>query len=850
MTKTIIGNLRSAEHRKRNIANAAILALLISIICNIAIVSGGIKHLNSIGNFRQSISLEQAYGDNTIQENGYWKTTGADPKLIIPSINDHISYLTIKATVNKATYATIYYSKDSDNFDENHSLLIHLNKGSNEHTLPVISYVSYLRIDFGYNKGIVVNNLQLLNQGFFTIGGSHYVFCIRLILGTILLFFILLHILVPIELLYKVLFRYRFLIGIGIVSFAVIFNLNGSSIATWKDIVSDNTLSTAVGKYRYVRTDEWNVWTPMMLSQQYGKHPWSWYNSIIRGESTDVFMLYALPVKSPAIIFRPFLIGFLIFGAERGLAFFWSARAVCTFLSVFELLRIVTKDKRGLSASGAAFILFSQIVQWWFAINSLCEMLIFGSLFLIAFTNFLSFTKIRGKIGCATIMSWSAGAYIMTMYPSWMVPLAYVFLAILIWIIIEFRPSKIDKRDLMILVSAAVVTIGCIGFILYHSLDTIKAVMNTAYPGQRVEHGNFQMFRYALYPGGIWGAYKDTGMPTNVCEMATIYDLFPVGSLLGIIALVKSIQRKRTDWLLVISFILVIFLDIYCVHGIQSNLIVKLSLLSFSQANRAMLGVWMFHFLILFRSMSDLRDYGVRKGKINVFSLPNILQISILLVIAILVTYFSSVGYQGYLHGKKLVVSFVILVIAFIFVWFYDRIQKKNIVEMYLAAIIIISGIGVNPIQIGLGGLYKTNLAEEVQNITARDSDAEWVVTFKDSTIMDNYPIMFGAKTINSVNIYPAIDRWRKLDPEKKFDGIYNRYAFIKIKIGDFSGDRFTAEQTDNITVRLTNKELLDLGAKYILTDVKMEKYNDDYASYQLLFRDSGKYIYIISANK
>lgn len=117
--------------------------------------------------------------------------------------------------------------------------------------------------------------------------------------------------------------RCRLVIALVLIILGVAFNINGSSFSLWS-VCSPPYEDTGLiaGEARDIRIDEWGCLTPMTLSQARGEHPFSWFSYIIRGGNTDVFMVYSLPVRTPAIIFHPFLIGYLIFGMERGLSFF------------------------------------------------------------------------------------------------------------------------------------------------------------------------------------------------------------------------------------------------------------------------------------------------------------------------------------------------------------------------------------------------------------------------------------------------------------------------------------------------------------------------------------------------
>ena len=178
-------------------------------------------------------------------------------------------------------------------------------------------------------------------------------------------------------------YKYRYLIMFIIFCFCILFKISGSSIGCWDSIINTNNSDFTLGLNRGVRSDEWATFTPMLFGQV--ANGFRYFNTAFRATSTDVFMVYALPVKYIFQIFRPFLLGFIIFGAERGLSFFWCGRLIALFLVSLDFFMILTKKNKLLSFVGSFMILFAPIIQWWFAVNGIAELFIFGELIIIMF---------------------------------------------------------------------------------------------------------------------------------------------------------------------------------------------------------------------------------------------------------------------------------------------------------------------------------------------------------------------------------------------------------------------------------------------------------------------------------
>ena len=111
---------------------------------------------------------------------------------------------------------------------------------------------------------------------------------------------------------------------------------------------------------------------------------------------------------------------------------------------------------------------------------------------------------------------------------------------------------------------------------------------------------------------------------------------------------------------------------------------------------------------------------------------------------------------------------------------------------------------------------------------------------------MDNFSIIAGAPTINSVNTYPNLERWKVLDPELKYKDIYNRYAHINVNIlnnNNFNIDKFQFLYPDSFQINVTLDDLKKINTKYILSDINLEKYNSS-ENIKLLKHINNYYIY------
>ncbi|MGG7151228.1 DUF7657 domain-containing protein [Clostridium neonatale] len=625
-----------------------------------------------------------------------------------------------------------------------------------------------------------------------------------------------------------IIFNNRYKIAFALFLFCVVFELNGSSLANWnKCIPNEDNISNGVilGIPRLIRSDEWAVNTPMLLSQYFNK--FGYFSDIIRGTSTDTFIVYGQPVYDIGVIFRPFHWGYLFLNAGRGLAFFWYGRLIALFVVTFEFGLLITKKNRKLALLLSILTSFAPVIQWWFAINGLVEMFIFGQLAIIMIMKYIDSNNYLYKFFYLSTIFVCAGGYILTFYPSWQIPLFYVFMGIFIWIIWErHREIKISFKDIGIFLILCIFFGTIMMHVLLKSKDTINIVMNTAYPGKRFEHGGGAIEYLVNYVMNIFLPYKNSNLPLNECEHAVFIDFFPIGIIFAINLI--FIEKKR-DKLLICILISNFILLLWCLFS-WPDMVAKISLLSNSQPKRAFLAVGYTNILLIIRSLALKEKFmSIRKSVVFSFIL------SAIIVLA------SKSSYGNYANKIMLIISFLIFGVLYIGVINFSDIKIKNRFLIMTIIIMMLSGMTVNPIQKGVDVIYNNKLIQEIENINNKEN-GKWIVEGAGFPAM-NYPLLAGAPTINSTNVYPAIERWNEFDSNSNDNNIYNRYAHISINLQNSGVSKFSEGITvDQFTLDLNVEDLKKLDVKYIMTSNDLTVFSTNNIEFQKIYDTNNIY--------
>ena len=634
--------------------------------------------------------------------------------------------------------------------------------------------------------------------------------------------------------------KYRYLLSAILLCVLVVFEISGSSVALWGSRLGENSFNgTLFGRPWSYRSDEWSVFTPFAFSQSYtGNHAIS---EVIRGCPTDVTMVYAQPSWSVATLFRPFLWGFLALGASRGLSFFWCARAIVLVLTTYECMLLITDRRRRIAAYGAILVGFAPIVEWWFAVNGTAELFIFGQGLVLSLHHMLRAHSFKSIFGWSALLSWLLGCYAMIIYPSWQIPLAYVFgfigIADLCHWAKEVSPGKrlpVIRKLALPLTLCLVIVIVLLCISIANSWDAIQAVMHTHYPGSRsFTGGNLLPLLVNPFTSTLAPFWPKEYEP-NVCEASAFVSLFPLGIILAICTLIYSLRKGHADTWVICLLVPYAILFSYGAFGFPSVL-AKLTLLSNVQTGRLMLALGYLDVALLVRALTCAQDTS-RSSFIHTQN-PIIARactvgiVSAIVIGAITIASIQKPRIMQQSQWTLILLGATTAVLAtpiiMIFTHMRETSSSPNVLLLASAAVVLVAGMCVNPFQHGADALLKSETLNKVKQVVQEDPDAIWIA---DSSDYGQAIITVGARTISSVNVYPNLERWRSLDPEGAFIKTYNRY--VHIQISPFETTTFTNPYADFLVVTVNPDELPKLGATYWLALGDIPQWNTEHTQF------------------
>ena len=610
--------------------------------------------------------------------------------------------------------------------------------------------------------------------------------------------------------------RYRYLIAAALLIVCVLLQINGSSMGQWNKLFYSisseedlQQLGILWGIPRSIRSDEFAVFTPFCLSQDYNGY--NAISSIIRGTATDVTTVYGAPAWALVTLFRPFFWGYLFLGSEYGLSFFWCARFFALALASYECAKLYTGRNLWLSSAAALLISLSPVVLWWFNTNGLVEMMVFGQYAVVLFHRFLTTEKRWVRILCAAALVECAGGFAFTYYPAQEIPFAYVFLMFVIWVAVQTREQWLPHlRECALILGGAILVLLClvVGIFLF-SAEAIQALTSTVYPGSRVLSGGggslldlFAWLKNLLLP-----IDPDRLAHTNPCEDATFFSLFPCGSLF---ALLMTFRNRKKDLLLRLLLALQTFFVVFFLIDIPQWL-AKLTLMSNVSSSRLPVIIGFLEVALLLRSLSLYKETFHRR--VNLFE--GIVLSALFTAVACNVFAGITTGFQDVPVYRLLLFLPAIL----LFLLPLNEDGERGLVGTLLV-VLGVSGLCVNPIQQGAPAL-DLPIVQEIRQITEQDPDGVWLAD-DNGYPFGNLPLLAGAPCINSTNVYPNLETWYRLDPDRKYESVYNRYSHIWVTLCSGTEQEpeelFSLVSTDYIKLHLTEEAFDLLDVDYLVS--------------------------------
>lgn len=598
--------------------------------------------------------------------------------------------------------------------------------------------------------------------------------------------------------------QYRWPIALILFILLVTFRIHGSSVGVYNSIypIEDSSVvSELFGTSRPIRGDEFNVQLPYYFSQFYNDYKQISYQMSLAGQ--DMILGYNAPVIGLTLIGKPFVWGYILFGNEIGLSWYWCSKTILFILVSFEMLNVLTRNKY-FSLFGALFIVFSPSMQWWFSPHMYDVFFWATSLFLVGYYFFMAKSNTKKWLFTLLAISCLTG-FVIALFPSLQIPTGLLMLALLIVCIVRDREEFSFKKSDICRIFVVVIGIGIVlGQFLLSAKDQIDLLYNTVYPGARISTGGDSSFADLFTDINMALTPFITPEGTNQCEMSTFNHLGPFFLFLYPILFYNNKRKIKENISVGSCLFIVLCIEIFFMLVGFPTWLSKVTLFSYINRMKIVYGFTATIFTVW--SM----NYVIK----NIEKLP---LIPCVLVCVLFLCCYIFVGQQminsAYFQYKN-EGYYIIVPLGFGIVSFLLFTKYAKFVYGPLLIWMVVTSFTVNPIARGISAITNHKISDVVSSLVNKE-DGYWIAT--DSTYAQEFLLANGAKVLNGVNFYPDYGKWKVVDSKGTFDDIYNRYAHIQVHIIEGPSEYFL-NAPDNFQWNLSVDDLSKLNVSYLLT--------------------------------
>lgn len=641
--------------------------------------------------------------------------------------------------------------------------------------------------------------------------------------------------------LFNLILKYRYIFALIAFVFCVIFKLHGSSVGIFNGVFPDkidNAISSQVlGEARALRSDEYNVQLPYYFSQHYNDYNLSSQQMSLAGQ--DMIIGYNAPVKDITMIAKPFTLGYILFGNEIGLSWYWCSKLILFLLVAYEAFNIMTKNNKKLSVLGAFLVVFSPAMQWWFSPHMYDVFFWSTSLYVLGYYFFVARDKWFKWL--ITILSLCGiVGFVIALFPSLQVALGLIALSLLIVTLVRDKEMITFKKNDITRIIIVVIGVGLIlGRYAFGSLEEITLLNSTVYPGNRISTGGgatLEMFFFDIT--NLLTPYKDTNILNN-CEISRFFHLGMLFALYFpfiVYKWKKNNYKKSYNMAIGILLIITITIEIiFLVIGFPEWL-AKITL--FSYINRMNL---VYSFSALLFTIWSIAVISKNKELQNI-------RYGVVCLVVFALLYYKSIVPASFEYIATITsipwvpkVFFIFVIGVFVFIGILVFINNMEMSAYILIVLMIFSTWTINPIVKGTSAITNNKIYPAIQEIVNKD-DSNWLSV--GTMLEQNYLIAAGAKCLNAVNFYPDYGKWKLIDPELKNDYFYNRYIHMLVNLTN-DETKYTLVTPDCIQIDLNVRDLQKWDVTYLLSTVDIsELLVSNNIKYDMSKGDSTHFIY------
>ena len=553
--------------------------------------------------------------------------------------------------------------------------------------------------------------------------------------------------------------------------------INQSSVGMYGDKPAERT---GLGIDRPIRSDEWYVRLPWLLSQESRDYA----PTMVTAGIHDPSVTYDLPVRSLSLILKPHLLPYLFLGFDRAISAEWWFLVLGCAISIYVLL-LKLKVRPSISLPIAIIVASSPGLHWW-TVNSSFDIIIYSALGVATTLAAIDATLPVARFSFSTISGWLFSCAAVVLYPPFQIPTMVAAGLIIISVLLEPSRRQTLKKNVLTLAIAGCVFVILTGWFVARHRMGLSSMASTVYPGTRRSSA-----------GGV-----------NIASLfGTPFDSKASEIVAGSVNRTNQSENSST-FLLALPVLMMMPFGLSDKSGQSDTALVRV------------LNTW---FAILLSWM--LLPLPSVIGRITLLDRvpPDRLKPSIAMVSAIAVALFLEFTKSNMPYARRAV---ALMIFAFVTIWagsLYvvdDKpisstsiwllgalwlipaaiafLHRPTIGLTVIAIVSVVTIARINPLHQSVDPVRENALYKAMKTVDP-DMTSTWV-TFSGSAQVRGIMVATGARVDTGVSPYPDKAFWARFDPTSMYKDMWNRYGHVHFVKG-VGRTRITSPQTDVIEV-------------------------------------------------
>ena len=613
----------------------------------------------------------------------------------------------------------------------------------------------------------------------------------------------------------KYIIKYRYIIVLILFTSLIIGKYNLSSFTVYENVLKEKTenyiSNVILWTPKAIRSDEFLVEKPYYYAQINSKNKLEYHNYNLMLNGQDMVISAFAPVKNIVLLAKPELWGYLFLDADRAFSFYWWFKVLFFIMCAFEFFYYFTKNAKG-ALIAALILYFSPPIQWQFSQNMINA---YPLLFLgvILFGKFLIEKNMIKHYLYLICLFVCIITFIMIMYPARQVLIGYTAILFIIYLLYKNR-TIINKRHVSSFLLLIILTTLFIIQFYYNSSSAIHDMLNTTYPGINRDWGKVSYSDWFIKYFYNYIIPYIVPKISNQTELAQEYN-FIIPFIFYLFIYIKKYKMNQYQKILLTAIILFMFTLILT----PSTTISKYLLLKYTYAYRVYNHI---NFLAMVLLISFLLNNisGQLLSNLKALFLSGV---STLILYIILMH--NNINFEQFSSSKNILSIFLISLIVY-FLFGYLLLKNTNQTKKYALILLLFLSIGttitVNPVNYGSSAIFDKVVTRDIIEYNRKDNtdNNKWI--YIGSRIhLSSLLTYAGVSKIGGIYYYPDNALNIKLDPDKKYENILNKFIFMNIT-GLNNDNNSIIEPTANpliCTVNMPFKLLQELNVQYIISD-------------------------------